>query len=193
MLAVKAADPKVIAPPRRLVGILPEEGEVEIPNPNTACVWHYSQEDKNKDNDLTFDEQMHRTIGTCAIKDDICYIADFSGLFHAFDAKTGKELWNYDMLGPSWGSPLIADDKVIFGDEDGDLFIFEHSRQKKMISAVERKPDDPEDKPDETKIHMVNAIYSTPIYANGVLFIANKSYVFAIAEGAGEVAAKTDK
>ena len=70
---------------------------------------------------------MHRTVGTVAIKDDILYIADFSGLFHCLDAKTGKVHWTYDMLAAAWGSPLIVDDKVYIGDEDGDVAIFRHS------------------------------------------------------------------
>jgi outer membrane protein assembly factor BamB len=185
-LVVKRDNPKEVAPPRRLVGVLEEEGEVVVPNPNTACVWHYSSEDKNGDGEIKFNEQMHRSIGTCAIKDDICYIADFSGLFHCFDAKTGEELWQHDMLGASWGSPLIADGKVYVGDEDGDLFIFEHGRKKNFISLLE---DDPKQR--ETRINMGNAIYSTPIVANGVLFIANKRHVFAIQNMTGEVAKAT--
>ena len=70
---------------------------------------------------------MHRTVGTVAIKDDILYIADFSGLFHCLDAKTGKVHWVYDMLAAAWGSPLIVEDKVYVGDEDGDVAIFRHS------------------------------------------------------------------
>ena len=55
------------------------------------------------------------------------YIADFSGLFHCLDAKTGKLHWAYDMLAACWGSPLIVDGKVYIGDEDGDVAIFRHS------------------------------------------------------------------
>ena len=67
---------------------------------------------------------MHRTIGTVAIKDDLLFVADFSGLFHCLDAKTGKVHWTYDMLAAAWGSPLIVDDKVYIGDEDGDIAVF---------------------------------------------------------------------
>ena len=62
---------------------------------------------------------MHRSCGTVAIKDDLLYIADFSGLFHCLHAKTGKVNWTYDMLAAAWGSPLIVDGHVVIGDEDG--------------------------------------------------------------------------
>ena len=47
---------------------------------------------------------MHRTCGTAAIKDDLLFIADFSGLFHCLDAKTGKPYWTHDMFAATWGS-----------------------------------------------------------------------------------------
>ena len=102
-------------------------GEVARPNPNSAAVWHYSEFDQNGDGKIDFEETMHRSCGTVAIKDDLLFIADFSGLFHCLDAKTGKVHWTYDMLAAAWGSPLIVDDKVYIGDEDGDVAIFRHS------------------------------------------------------------------
>jgi outer membrane protein assembly factor BamB len=91
------------------------------------------------------------------------------------DAKTGKVHWTYDMLAAAWGSPLIVGDKVYIGDEDGDIAVFNMSKEKQEPLA---------------EINMGNAVYSTPIVANGVLFIANRNYVFAIAEGAKPEAAK---
>ena len=46
---------------------------------------------------------MHRSVGTVVIKDDILYIADFSGLFHCLDAKTGRAHWVEDMFGRRMG------------------------------------------------------------------------------------------
>jgi outer membrane protein assembly factor BamB len=110
---------------------------------------------------------MHRTIGTAAIKDDLVFIADFSGLVHCLDARTGKPHWTHDMFAASWGSPLIADGKVYIGDEDGDITIFKLSAEKDIIAEISMK----------------SAVYSTPIVANGVLYLANKSALYAIQEG----------
>jgi outer membrane protein assembly factor BamB len=167
-LAVKRDNPKEIVPVRRLVGVLEEEGEVAIPNPNTACVWHYSEEDRNGDGEIDFEEQIHRTIGTVAIQDDLLFIADFSGLFICMDAKSGKVHWVYDMLAASWGSPLIVDGHVYMGDEDGDVIVFKLSKEQHEPVA---------------EINMGNSIYSTPIVANGVLYIGNKTHLFAITGG----------
>jgi outer membrane protein assembly factor BamB len=151
-------------PHRRLQAIDSEFGEKAVKNSNSAVVWHYSEVDSDGDGEVVFEEQMHRSCGTVAIKNDILYIADFSGLFHCLDAKTGKPYWTHDMFAAAWGSPLIVEDKVYIGDEDGDITIFELSKELNIIS----------------EINMDNAVYSTPIVANNVLFIANKSTLFAI-------------
>ncbi len=74
---------------------------------------------------------MHRTCGTVAIKDDILFVADFSGVFHCLDAKTGKAHWTYDMFAASWASPLIVENRVYISDEDGDIAIFEVSKEQR--------------------------------------------------------------
>ncbi|HUG91376.1 MAG TPA: PQQ-binding-like beta-propeller repeat protein [Planctomycetaceae bacterium] len=163
------AEGKVL-PVRRLQAIDPEAGEREIPNPDSALVWHYGADSREEYKKLPFEKAMHRTIGSVAIKNDILYIADFSGLFHCLDAKEttddGKPVvyWTYDMFAAAWGSPLIVENKVYIGDEDGDVAIFELSREMKLIG----------------EINMRNAVYSTPIVANNVLYISNKDTLFAI-------------
>ena len=168
-------------PARRLQAIDPEQGEKAIPNPNSAAVWHYATFDLNGNGKTEFEETMHRSIGTVAIKDDILYIADFSGLFHCvnvremsdqkdeFGLPCPKVYWTYDMFAAAWGSPLIVDGKVYIGDEDGDIAIFNHGSRDGQPVA---------------EINMGNSVYSSPIVANDVLFIANKDTLFAIKEGA---------
>ena len=155
-------------PHRRLQAVNPDKGEKEIPNPNSAAVWHYGQKTHEEYLQTPFEEQMHRSCGTVAIKNDLLFISDFAGLFHCLDAKTGKRHWTYDMFAQAWGSPLIVEDKVYIGDEDGDVAIFKLSPEMHMLA----------------EINMGNAVYSTPVVANNTLFIANKSQLFAITPAA---------
>ena len=111
---------------------------------------------------------MHRTCGTVAIQDGLLFVADFSGLFHCLDLKTGKPHWTHDMLAASWGSPLVVDGKVYIGDEDGDITVFTLGKEKEILA----------------EINMGNSVYSTPIVAGDTLYIANKSHLFAIRAGA---------
>lgn len=151
---------------RRLQAINPAAGEKAIPNPNSAIVWHFTGEDTNGNGKIDIEEEMHRTCGTVAIKDDILYVADFSGLFHCLDAKTGKAYWHYDMFSAMWGSPCIVDGKVYIGDEDGDVAIFAHSKEMELIE----------------ELNCGSSVYSTPVVANGVLYISTKSMLYAIKE-----------
>ena len=167
-LALSLADPTKPLPRRREQAVIKEEGEVARPNPNSAAVWHYPGFDADGNGKLAFEETMHRTCGTVAIKDGLLYVADFSGLFHCLDLKTGKPHWTHDMLAASWGSPLIADDKVYIGDEDGDITIFKLGTEPDVLA----------------EINMGNSVYSTPIAIGDTIYIANKSHLFAIREGA---------
>ena len=167
-IAVSLKDPTTPLPHRRNQAVIEEDGEVARPNPASAAVWHYPGFDTNGDGKLSFEETMHRTCGTVAIQDGLLFVADFSGLFHCLDVKTGKPHWTHDMLAAAWGSPLIADGKVYIGDEDGDITIFAIAPEMKLLAEV----------------NMGNSVYSTPIAVGDTLYIANKSHLFAIREGA---------
>lgn len=118
----------------------------------TGMVWHY--------------QKIRRSISTAAIRDGLIYYADFSGFLHCLDAKTGKVYWVHDMLAAVWGSPLVADGKVYLGDEDGDIAVLQAGKEKKVLA----------------EINMGSSIYCTPVPAHGVLFIANRNQLFALAE-----------
>lgn len=148
---------------KRLQALVEKEGDFERENLNSAAVWHYMGEDVEE-----FETTMHRTCGTVAIKNGLLFVADFSGLVHCLDVKTGKPHWTYDMFAASWASPLIVEDKVYIGDEDGDISIFELSAEYEMIA----------------EINMGSSVYTTPVIANDTMFIANRNRVFAIREGA---------
>lgn len=156
---------------KRIQAAVEEEGDVIEANPNSGVVWKYTEFDVDGNGEIDdFTEKFHRAISTPVIAKDLVFIPDFSGLFHCIDAKTGKVYWTYDMLAAAWGSAMIAGDKVYVGDEDGDIAIFE----------VKKEAHDP-----IAEINMLNSVYSTPIIANGVLYIANKDHVFAIQAPAG--------
>jgi hypothetical protein len=72
------------------------------------------------------------------------------------------------MLAAAWGSPLIVNGHVYIGDEDGDVCVF-------RLTKEGHEP--------IHEINMGNSIYSTPIIANGVLLLSNRTHLFAIEDG----------
>ncbi len=174
-LVYNSANPDKPIPHKRIQACEPDKGDFVRDNPNSAAIWHYAVADRDLDDDgeIGFAETMHRSCGTVAIKDNLLFIADFSGLFRCLDANTGKVHWTYDMLAAAWGSPLIADGKVYIGDEDGDVAVFRLSADPEVAM--------PDGQP-LAEINMGNSVYSTPVVAGGVLYISNKTHLFAIAE-----------
>ncbi len=162
-LVYNSKDPSKPIAPKRMQALVAKDGDFERDNPNSAAVWHYVGEDVEE-----FEKTMHRTIGTVAIKNNLLYVIDYSGVFHCLDCKTGKAHWTYDMFAASWSSPLIIENHVYIADEEGDVAVFELSPKMNKIA----------------EFNMESAIRTTPVAANDKLFVANCNRLYAIEEGA---------
>jgi outer membrane protein assembly factor BamB len=171
-LVFNKKDPKTPIPYKRLQACEEAKGDFERDNENSAMVWHYEG-----NNPKSFEETMHRTISSTTIKDGLLFISDESGLLHCLDAKTGKAHWTYDMLATSWSTPLIVGNRIYIADSDGDIAVFKVSKQKEPLT------DEP--------TNMGIPVYTTPVVANGVLYIATFNTLFAIEEGANSKPAAT--
>lgn len=134
------------------------------PNPNSAVVWRFEQLAPSGSKHVATKDRMNRTISTAAVTNDLLFIPDFSGYLHCFDARTGRQNWVYDLESAIWSSPLIVDGKVYLCTEDGQALIFKASQ-----------------KLSEPEIHELGEMsHSSPIFANGTLFIKTFQHLFAI-------------
>ncbi|MGE3309273.1 MAG: PQQ-binding-like beta-propeller repeat protein [Limisphaerales bacterium] len=136
---------------------------------STGLIWDY--------------KGIHRSISTVSIDPatGLLFVGDFSGFVHCLDAETGKLLWTHDMKAHMWGSTLVADGKVYVGDEDGDVVVLAATKEKKVLSET----------------NLPSPVYSTPVVANGVIYIASNSHLYAFhdsarAAGTPDQPAKTD-
>lgn len=147
------------------VGQDPEHGEGE---------GHLYAIDATKRGDITktgaiwHNDEVERSMSTVAVHEGILYFCDLAGVFRAIDAATGETLWEHDMLAAVWSSPYVVDGKVLMGDEDGHVVVLKAGREKEVLFEADMK----------------NAVYTTPVAANGVLYITNRTKLFAIQEGA---------
>jgi len=128
---------------------------------SSALIWDY--------------KGIKRTISTVSIdpENGLLYIADFSGFVHCLDADSGKLHWVHDMQAHMWGSTFVADGKVYVGDEDGDLVVFASSKEKKILSEC----------------NLGAPMLSTPIVANGIMYLTSQTHLFAVGDGAKPVEA----
>ncbi len=123
-----------------------KEGDVT----DSAKVWQFTD--------------MNRTLSTVSIRDGLLFIGDLKGAINCIDIATGKRVWVHETGSPMWGSTLVADGKVYFGNEKGDFYVLAASRELKVLS----------------KINLGAPIYATPSAANGVLYVATNKHLFAI-------------
>ncbi len=123
---------------------------------NSALIWDY--------------RGIHRSISTVSIDPEtgLLFVGDFSGFVHCLDAETGRLYWTHDMKAHMWGSTLVADGKVYVGDEDGDFVVLAASKEKKVLSEC----------------NLGAPIYSTPVVANGVIYVASNTHLFAFHDSA---------
>lgn len=117
---------------------------------STGKVWSYSK--------------ISRSISTASISEGLVYIGDYSGKVHCLDADTGQVYWVHDTGSHIWGSTLVADGKVYVGNEDGDMTILSAGKEKKILN----------------KVSFGSPIYSTPVVANGVIYVATPTHLYSI-------------
>lgn len=119
----------------------------------TALVWSY-------------DLDRH-CCSTPSVHEGLVYVADCGGKVHCVDAQTGHPYWVHDTRGEIWASTLVADGKVYIGNRRGDFLILAAGKEKRVLHHI-RLPD---------------PVISTPVAANGTLYVGTMSRLYAVREG----------
>ena len=132
-----------------------------------SCIRAVGQGDVTKSGLVWQYKELGRSISTPSVANGLVYIADYSGITHCLDASTGEVYWTHDTFGHIWGSTLVADGKVFVGNEDGILTILKAGKSKQVIGQIE----------------FVGPIYSSPVVANGTLYVMTMSHLYAIGSG----------
>jgi outer membrane protein assembly factor BamB len=165
---------QIIATPvfwkNRVYVAIGEDPEHEGGEGNLVCIDATKTGDISKTGILWSNKTIRRTMGTVSIDPNsgLLFLADYDGYVHCLDAETGKVYWVHDMKAHMWGSTLVADGKVYIGDEDGDLAVLAASKEKKVLSET----------------NLGAPVYSTPIVANGVVYVASQYHLFAFYDSA---------
>ena len=99
-----------------------------------------------------------------AVHGGLVFVGDSGRRIHCVDAGTGRPYWTHDVKGEIWASPLVADGKVYFATRSGELLVFAEDREKKLLQ----------------EILLGDSISSTPVAANGVLYVATMNRLYAV-------------
>jgi outer membrane protein assembly factor BamB len=112
--------------------------------------------------------KIGRSLSSVSIADGLLYVADlFEGLY-CFDADSGKLYWTQPTGAEVWGSTMVADGKIYLGTKKG-LLVMAAGKEKKLLA----------------EIHLGAPAYCTPVVANGVLYVASHTYLWAVQAAAG--------
>jgi outer membrane protein assembly factor BamB len=106
---------------------------------------------------------------TPAVYGGLVYAADCDGKVHCVDARTGRPYWVHNAGGEIWASTLAADGKVFVGTRRGVFWVLAAGKEKQVLSSV----------------RLDDAIHSTAVAANGVLYVGTMTRLYALAKGAG--------
>ncbi|MFH1267727.1 MAG: PQQ-binding-like beta-propeller repeat protein [Planctomycetota bacterium] len=106
---------------------------------------------------------LDRSMATVTIADGLVYAADVAGRLHCLDRETGACHWVYESGAETWGGVLVADGKLYLGTKQ-QFLVFQAGKELKLLS----------------EIGLGSPAYSTPITANGVLFVASQRYLWAV-------------
>ncbi len=143
-------------------------------------VWHGKHEawlkciDASQSGDVTKTAELwsytlkRHCMSTPAVHGGLVYITDLGRTIHCVDAKTGRAVWTQETGAEIWGSPLVADGKVYVGTMRGRLWIMAAGRQKKLLAAV----------------FLDAPIPTSPVAANGTLYVATQRTLYAIRKAA---------
>ena len=152
------------------IGQDPEHGEGVG---NLVCIDATGKGDITESGSIWQYDKINRTISTVSIDPEtgLLFVGDYSGFIHCLDAETGQAYWIYDMKAHLWSSTLVGDGKVYAADEDGDFVILPAKKD------FDPKKDDP-----IFETYFAAPIYSSPIEANGILYVASQTHLYAIAK-----------
>ncbi|MCK5703978.1 MAG: PQQ-binding-like beta-propeller repeat protein, partial [Cyclobacteriaceae bacterium] len=107
--------------------------------------------------------ELH-SVATPAISNGLVYVTDCGKNLHCIDAENGNTYWTHKLKQASWSSALVADKKVYVGSQGRDFWILEEGKGKNVLDSMIF------DRP----------IHSTPVAANGVLYISTENRLYAI-------------
>ncbi|MBN2474020.1 MAG: PQQ-binding-like beta-propeller repeat protein [Pirellulales bacterium] len=107
--------------------------------------------------------ELDRSISTVSVADGLLYIPDIAGRLHCLDADTGERRWVYDTEAETWGGPLLVDGKIFLANKNA-FFTMVAGSQPRLLSRT----------------RLGSPAYSTPIAANGVLYVSSQRYLWAV-------------
>ncbi len=137
-------------------------------NAKSALAWQYGGKVRPQPPPDDFETRrvvIGRVIATACVHDGLVYVPEYSGFLHCIDAETGKRVWVKDYRLEFWSAPTWMDGRLYLGASGGDVLVLTAGRKEpKTISTI----------------YMDAKVFTTPVAANGTLYILSSQKLYAI-------------
>ena len=113
----------------------------------------------------SYEDRVAATAGfwsTPALYEDVVINATNAGKLLALDQETGAERWSLDLAGPTWQSPVIVEDTLVYGDCNGTLRGYDVSDTTKVPPLL-------------WEVALGGCIESTPAVWDGRIFVGTRA------------------
>lgn len=157
-------------------GYLYVSAEYERGNDRAAEVGQLMKLDPNEPDDplvWSYDDRVAATAGfwgTAALYEDVVINSTNGGKLLALDRQTGEERWSIELTGPTWQSPVVVEDTLIYGDCDGVLRAYD-------VSDTTAAP------PMLWEVRLGGCIEATPAVWDGRIYVGTRAgRIFALSD-----------
>ncbi len=108
-------------------------------------------------------KELDRSLSTVSIADGLLYVADVAGHLHCLDAESGTPQWVYDSRNRVIASTMATEGKIyLLGEKH--LDVLAAGKETRLLS----------------RISLGASSWSTPVAANGTLYVASSKYLWAV-------------
>jgi len=107
-----------------------------------------------------------------SVDDGVVYVGVLSGndKFYALNSSTGEKIWEYQAETGIWSSAAVADGRVFFGDEGGDVYCLNTTSGSQIWRHIGSS----------------SAVCSSPVVVGGVVYLTSENgYLYALNETSG--------
>ena len=133
--------------------------------PDNPLVWSVKDPASNPPQTGCEEAACYGIWGTPAISNGVVYAATNQGRFLAVSMEDGSIIWEKELPGPTWQSPVVVDETLIMGDCAGVLHAYDVSDPKV-------------DPPELWTVQLEGCIESTPAVFDGQIFVGARGGAF---------------
>jgi outer membrane protein assembly factor BamB len=109
-------------------------------------------------------EKTYPNKPSVTLVDDLLFVINDAGIASCLDAKSGSKIWSERLGGNFSASPIVANKKLYVGNEEGRFFVFEASREFKLLAENEFE----------------DGFMASPAVSDSALYLRSKSHVYRI-------------